>query len=1476
MTCKLLNWCEKDRCAPTEVFSAVRYKALDYVFETSTGVKVMMNLLALPTPYLAGTSDLYPHSGRPPEVTYRTPWLRGKVISTCKLFVGGSVLDDLGRKTQPVNSPERFNVKEDMEVIPSSNPDSLKDLHQDLCVCLLKEPHINDPCQESFFKWTGDQMKTGDMSNDLLLPEELIAVDPLPQFKRHLPTLKAKLSRLKTLPVADPLLSSAGDAISEDTVFSCFRCCASYEKPPDVDSSDSRMCADVHEEFVKESPVKEESLLLPVVVETLQLTTESCTTFSSICARMNVSPELLDEECSVLDVLQEASLSKAAVDISQYDTPEEAGKECKMNRGRLVLPPEMELDVTLSPTTKTSPTHICLSTSALQQEESSPPGRLSLVSARAQTEMMTGLWKAEKHPTFVVRFLLTEPEIYEAAVDFQPLCEASKVIQLEKQSFSSAADELQSQKTAGVPQVFLSSRDSTESMRSESPSTREEEMEDFRKLPPEHVEVSVGSVLLNPANKTSVEKETPVDSSQSSLLMHAVSTNKEVQPAAATSTKDDISDERCSEVTSRFHKNINTSNDDCETEPSARISEQTVSSGPNIRDGRRGPLFTRRPPEKDLDPLSTFMMLRSQQAAPVTATPQSSAAPEMNQQTPESELQLPPEETQTPETQDGRPAYTSVGVSGNASREQKPAAEWAHQHNGRPVSQSNPQRRRDSRVVQVQATDSQRRAYCELLAFAQPCLSSARQLGLNFPVWGDFSCLGPDQTHFLLKQQERALCRAPAPSAELVKDQELLFNQAALIHVLVTFKELLLKCDLSTALEYLTKAAEACAEQSLKQLLKRLQIILYLSHTNQETNLKLLELQQLLAEWLQNRKEQSSEEKILVIISVDSDDSRSTVISSLIQVTGAAVTAVCPEDGKKLNGASVVSSVRDGVCAVVYEQQIGHDFPWNCFSLVVEYDHPGQSPWSTVCGERSIGHLSFNTCISHAEKETASWCLEDNVSYVLFVTEGLLNCPLLLQTLESGFNVSVLERSHGPGLQMLGGIHNYAVITVDESTAIIVQEQDELCQERASEGLVMRLTALSLQYSCCWIILHCPDIQGGGLSSEAFSNLVLVYSSLVLFGMKSEDLDVKVLIVSEVLEIAKWISEICFHSLMSSDREPLSYLNRDWLTVMPSQEETCLSQFPCLNPLVSQLMLSRASSFQWLLGAPLSQLEELLPEVPHKVLKLFSDTTSLYSVTAEPNQPPTVISESNQQTNPPNRPRIHTGEREHTNSLQPEPLCSDHNFSFPFGAASAVGSSCEQELDSKVLDVNSDFRLDLSCSFGSPDVDLQRSWTSNDPWREDGKLPSWRGRAGAVGRVVGRVNDEWTRRAPSKDYTSYLHTADSPLKLDSTFSHSPVLQQPANGQISFSDPQHPRSPPSPNTHIVWGPGQSGNDWLSRSGSTTAVSANYGSRCRMGQERKRSGEAAGLVGSVLTPVKMGRLTYERVPGRCDRQTRLKLF
>ncbi|XP_029960144.1 protein shortage in chiasmata 1 ortholog [Salarias fasciatus] len=1408
--------CEEDRSPSSVLFPAGRFEAYEaYVFESSTRPNGMAGLLGLPTPYLPGSDDLYPDSGKLQEDTYRRPWTREQVMSTSKLSLGSPPFEDLEERKQPVVSPERFIAMDEMEMIPSSNPDSLVD--SDLDEYLFEISRTSEPWQESFSKWTSENN-----GEDLFLPEEVLTVDYLLQFRRHLPTLKAKLSRLSVLLVADPLLGSTGDSISEDAVFSCFQRCELYEKPPHVDSTDVETCAHIHEEFHKESLVNKESLLLPDILETVQVNPENCFSPSRVSDHINVSPEVLNESCPVLLELRQACFPNASVEwISPYRTAGEASEVCKVKKDpadlaeRLVLLPEMELDVTFSPTSKKNRHHVCMSTSELQKEELPPFSPLSLVSARTQEEMQTALWKAEKHPNFMVCILLAEPEICEPAVDIQPLCEVSKAFQLKKHSITHTGDH---QTETGVLQKDLGcARLLMESMRSESNPGREERVEVFRKVCLAHVE-----------DKTHLQRE------WNSSHVNTFNTNKEVTPAAAAASS--ISQETFpvaalrsstpAPVTSR-------GGDDGRRERSSRLSVPARSIRTDVSDNARGTPFSRRPAETDHDPLSTFMTLRFQPVVSVPATRQSSASAAAG---------VGPVE-QTPPSED-TPGHMHTIVSGRATREQNPP-QWTSKVLGRPAVQSDPQKRPDSTVVQVEATDSQRRAYRELLEFALPCLSSARQLGLNVLLWGDFSRLAPDQTHFLLKQQERALHRTPAPSADdtvLLADQELLLKQATLIHVLVTFKELLLKCDLGTAVEYLSRAVKACAEESVQQLLKRLQTILYLSQMNQEPNFKLQELQRLLAERLHSSNAgHSITGRILVIISADSEDSSSTVVASLKQATGAAVAAVHPTaDMKKLNGASVVSSVQACMCVVVCEQHIGPDFPWSCFSLLVEFDHPGHSPWAAVCRERSIGHLTFNTNVSNTEDQDTSWRLQDNVPYVLLVTEQLLNCPMLLHSLESDFNITVLERSYSPTLQNLGGTQNYTVITVDENTAIVIQEQEELCREQVSESLVMRLIALSLQYSCCWFLLHCSGGQGRGFSSEASTNLALLYSSLVVFNMKSEfDLDVKVLIVSDMLDLAKWISQICFTCLMCSDRDALSFLGRDWLTVVPSQDEVRLCQFPSINPLVAQLMLSRAPSLRWLLVAPLPQLKELLPEVSHKVLKLFTDLTARYPPPADP-----IQSESSPELS------LWSQTSEHPGPWQADRLWTDGPGSLLFGARDTQGGFSKP--DSAERDGGSDFTVDfLSCSFGS--------WTSGDPWsqKEEEKLPVWTSRAGAAGGVAERLNDE---------HTHSLQNPGSPFMLEPTLSCSPALQPPESSHtatfpVVYSDLQlRPVTGglglPS---NLTWDRGES-----------------YGSRRWAGRERKRSGEEAGLFGSVLTPLKRRGLSYEKIPGRSDGQTRLRLL
>lgn len=1450
-----------------DIFPVIRFRSLNYVFEAATSLRVMMNLLALPTPYLSGSSDQYPHSGHVPADTYRTPWVKGNVISTCKLFLNDSGLDDLRKQQQSVYAPESY--KEPLnylqDVIPSSNPDSLNEVDIREVGCVLMES--KDPCQEAFLKMPIN--KPEKEKKEFFLREELVEVDYLKQFKSHLPSLKTKLSRLKTLPVADPLFGLKSKGIYEDAILRHYE---PYEMPSQMHRTDNVSSTITFEDFSKEQLNDEESLGLPSILETFSLTRVDCSAVSNICNLLTVTPEEISEQHSCLEIMQNVTPKIFQVETYKKQNKESLTEEFTdaESAGQIKSPVETELDLTLSPVSKDHHISNLTSTSGLYQEELSPIKQIALGSSKAQGELEMALWTAEKHPDYVLKYMLTEPQSYESTVDFQPLSEAMTFLKSKKQCFVSF-DEIDSRFGTGVQQMSLcNSCDFTETLMSHS-SFSKTVVEEFKKMSPEQ-DFSVRSIpnistprslvsdltkpeepTLNTENNTQTKNER-LSYPQTTTVNVGKATNEITscpEPFCNTTTKDYL-----------FTSSSSKGNRGDQTTVEIRHPQpNTLGQLPVKKDNSKCLLESKCQPHKELDPLSTFMMLRSQQTPTVTATPPPSSAvspaPDMVKQRAHYELQS------MNQSQSIKRNYMNAAISRNASREQSRVANQPESpQTTHPMEQHiTPDKKQESRVLPVQATESQCRAYSELLHFVGPHLSIAQQLGLNMKVWGDFRYLTLDQTHFLVKQQEKALCGINSHNVDLVRDQEQLFNKVTLIHVLVTFKELLLKCGLSTGVEYLKRTTMVSSEKSLNQLLKRLQIILYLSHKKQESNPKLLDLQGLLKTWSQNRTGNKITKKILIIITNDCDNTRSVILSCLSQVTGPAVANLHHnKDKTKLNGASVVSSLCNSVCALVCEQHIGPDFPWQCFSLVVEYEHPGQSPWATVCRERGLAHVTFNTILPDNDR-IPSQCLEDSVSYVLLVTERLLNCPLLLQTLESTFNITVFERNHCATLQMLGGTHQYAVITVDESTAIVLQRQEELCQERASEGLVMRLTALSLQYSCCWLILYCPDSQGGGHSSEAFNNLLLVYSSLVLFSMKSEDLDVKVLMVSEVVEVARWISQISFYNLMNSDKDPASYLDREWLTVIQSNEEKCLLHFPSINPLVSQLMLRRAPNIQWLLGAPLSQLKEMFPEVPHKVLKLFNDTTSLYTQTTDSSQ--AVTKETNHQRSSNTTTLFNESDPQHLDlSPQHDPFFNT-DTRFLFGSAAVHDSFCDTVLEEEA---EPSLRFKMSPSFLGPDVHRQKSWTISDLWKDDRdemKQPLHCGsRAGAIGKIVAR--DDFLRPLPHN--TKLTHSLyNSPFKAESTFSYNLVNTNSELQQMSYS---------SPVEVTKWGQGLSSNQAFPNNGGMTRVS--YGSKSFVGQERKRSSDRETLFGAVPTPLKRNKLSYEKVPGRSDGQTRLKLF
>lgn len=178
----------------------------------------------------------------------------------------------------------------------------------------------------------------------------------------------------------------------------------------------------------------------------------------------------------------------------------------------------------------------------------------------------------------------------------------------------------------------------------------------------------------------------------------------------------------------------------------------------------------------------------------------------------------------------------------------------------------------------------------------------------------------------------------------------------------------------------------------------------------------------------------------------------------------------------------------------------------------------------------------------------------------------------------------------------------------------------------------------------------------------------------------------------------------------------------------------------------------------------------------------------------------------------------------------PELFCTDQSSRLLFGGDKA------------------DFGLHPSSFLGGSGDPLQRKWTSSDPWREEYrhrsgdsmKLSGWGGRAGVLGGVVQRVQAK----------------SHSPFRLD--FSCSPVAQQSVNHHMSvcptvhFSESQHTGSSLSPPPDfMLWNP--------SRNLSSSTASANYGTKCWVGQERKRSADAAGM-GEILMFFLMSSKTF----------------
>ncbi|XP_057205873.1 protein shortage in chiasmata 1 ortholog [Triplophysa rosa] len=905
---------------------------------------------------------------------------------------------------------------------------------------------------------------------------------------------------------------------------------------------------------------------------------------------LNLTPESMEDKNPCADLHMEVtSADKHKTELEVLQTEESSSWDSiwePKSPGALRLHTEMELDLPLSPCNDTPP-DLLLPDGPLSPEQLSPVYKQHFMSDSDFENREKSVWMAEKHRECVVGFFLAEPQMSKPSVHTQTLSDLLMLLKVKSEHVENMDQPHLTDTRAMLPKNFADLSVYTENVQ-----TADIETHQIDKFSPLSI-VQIDEMLFAAgfADRPAVvppaqsnHPETHEDEEKTVKLLRMEQTREINCKTAQTA-------QRVSNSTSFKHKapercpERNNSRTICPSGEQPGFSKEVSESPPSKhRDVKVMSTVHERPERCDqnrermtcrssqllnssngrqvnslqvkshesLDPLSFFMMLRTSRKSPVQTPRQSSpASAEVNVRQILTENALPVQRVNTVNLVSS--AETNVtSTEKTLTREERPI----------------------NKTIYVQTTAIQRSAYRELNVLAVPRLSRAVESGVTALNNRDFATLSPELMRFLLKQQERK--HHTQQGADGVLDD------ITLLHVLVTLKELLLKCDLHTAADYLSQVRSSCHLKCLEELRKKFEVLHYLSLKRSEPDPKLLELQDQMSTWMSSNMNRNNRVLVLTVKPVNTE-----VLAALRQASGNSVCAVGPEEEKsKVVCRDVMNSLSGSRCVVLCRQHIGADFPWRSFTLVFELHCVDHSPFSGLCSERNIKYISFSTAVPEFS----------DISRHL-----------------DRYDMTLLERKHPPSAQKLGG-DRYDVITVDENTAVLIQELSELEMEKASNRVVMRLSSLSLQFTRCWLILHCSETHRALISRSIYINLVLIYSSFVLFGQQPEKFDVKVLLACEEEELARYIYRISVHALMSSDRDALSWLDRDWISVQTTEEERCLLQFPCINPLVAQLMLSRAPSLQWLLEASLVDLQEMFPQVPHKVIKLFSDIKAEHKV----------------------------------------------------------------------------------------------------------------------------------------------------------------------------------------------------------------------------------------------------------------------
>ncbi|XP_059957770.1 protein shortage in chiasmata 1 ortholog [Mesoplodon densirostris] len=1177
------------------MFPAFKYCAIDYSYENVVRKKFCRDALLLRIP-----SCLYQDENDPARVTdnkYRRPWTRVSAVSVREM-TEISVLDHWKSSLFVEEFPEKKTVTgmvtelscESEEIVPSSNPDSQTEVEE---ASLYTHKDYNEVftlvnCLE---KYPLRQEQKQDLSID---DEEIIFVNYLMTYRNQLPTSHTLLSRLKLFLVKDPLLDFKGQIFTEADFF---RECSSFQGDmkgfvEDFYMDKENFCQETLEDTVG---LNEAASILPECEFLISTSLEQevdIPSLSELKESLNLMPEIINYVDENEKLFKRDLTIKHGIDIEDIKCSSTETlaiqSQCEPEYKE---PVELEMPLTHLHLTNqhSSVNSLC---AELQKFPSSSACKISLLTAEESANKYCMVWQSESCRSCLNPFLFRVPRTEEPN-SLYPVVDFKKIFSIEEGSLVVNPENAEWWKQAGLNLIM------TETLEHLSTYLYHNNLSsDASKLE-----------IFLPTNVLQLESWLEHKRCSSPIKLIEISTNDHLSPSQKTPplakevTDSYFSDEYVAVERPRKEEKpkndlelgrriIRTKENKDYLELDSTVPSTESSSSSKIEEAS---FKHDKKQENNLDLLNDFIMLRNKYKTCTSKT----------------------EVTDN----DGKDDKEECSLT---LQEENPIV-----CTNKTLEKANQERRADT-VIEIQASDSQCQAYCLLEAAASPILKKLVCLCTLPAANWKFDTVVFDQTRFLLKEQEKVISDAIHQGKNV--EREMTFKYAALLHLLVTIRDVLLTCSLDTALGYLSNAKDiykSILGSYLDDIWRQLKIVQFIREKKPETNYKLQELQCQILNWMQS----GQQIKVLIIIRMDSNGEKHLLIKILNKIEGLTLTVLHSNKKDFLESKGVLNGT--SFCAVVHNQYIGADFPWSNFSFVVEYNFVENSYWAEHCEKLNIPYLAFKVILPDTVLKRSTlldsfggFLLEIQIPYVFFASEGLLNTPEILQLLETKYNITLVERCCSESLKLFGGTEHYVVVTIDEDTTIILQDLEELNCEKASDNIIMRLMALSFQYSYCWIILYAkkPLKSEYYLTEKTLHHLALIYAALVSSGLKSEELDVKLKIAPGVEETALLIRQIADHNLMTSKRDPHEWLDKSWLEVSPSKEEMYLLDFPSVNPLVAQLMLNKGRSLNWILLATLCQLRELLPEVPEKVLKHFCDITSLFKISPSVTKSPQISS----------------------------------------------------------------------------------------------------------------------------------------------------------------------------------------------------------------------------------------------------------